>query len=247
MKFKLFYLFIICAFILSCTNSNLKKNKANYNPYKSTGFALIYDEGDYKGKIISRKLNEDNYEIGHNSIRKNSYVKITNPNNMKSIKLKVTKKIDYPSFFNILITKKVSDDLNLNKDLPYVEITEIIKNKSFIAKKAVTFSEEQNVFNKAPVTKVKIDNISLEKNKNKEKIKKFSIIIGTFYSKESTEELKYILERGYLKKDKLLIKKLGKNKYVLSSRPHSSINTLKKVYFELNKYGLEDLDIKEND
>ena len=40
---------------------------------------------------------------------------------------------------------------------------------------------------------------------------------------------------------------LGKNKYVLSSRPHSSINTLKKVYFELNKYGLEDLDIKEND
>ena len=54
---------------------------------------------------------------------------------MKSIKLKVTKKIDYPSFFNVLITKKVSDELNLNKDLPYVEITEIIKNRIAVYKK----------------------------------------------------------------------------------------------------------------
>ena len=53
----------------------------------------------------------------------------------------------------------------LNPEFPYVDIQERVKNKSFVAKKAVTFSEEQNVLTKAPVTKVKIDNISKKENK----------------------------------------------------------------------------------
>ena len=48
----------------------------------------------------------------------------------------------------------------MNKDLPFVDIQERIKNKSFVAEKAVTHSEEQRVSNRAPITKVKIDNIS---------------------------------------------------------------------------------------
>ena len=43
------------------------------------------------------------------------------------------------------------------------------------------------------------------------------------------------------------IEKLAKNKYRLFAGPYSSINTLKNRYFELNKYGFEDLDIKQND
>ena len=66
--------------------------------------------------------------------------------------------------------------------MPFVEVERRIKNKSFIAKKAVTYSEEKNVLTKAPVTKVKINNISKSSNdKSKKKSDvNFSIIIGEF-------------------------------------------------------------------
>ena len=104
-------------------------------------------------------------EIGHNKIKKNSIVKITNPENKKSLELKVSKNIRYPDFYKIIITKKVKEKLDLNENIPFVDVEERIRNKSFVAKKAVTFSEEKQVSNKAPVTKVKIDNISIKKKK----------------------------------------------------------------------------------
>ena len=51
----------------------------------------------------------------------------------------------------------------------------------------------------------------------------------------------------YVKKGALKVKKMGKNKFQLFVGPYTSINTLKKRYFELNKYGFDDLDIKQND
>ena len=51
----------------------------------------------------------------------------------------------------------------------------------------------------------------------------------------------------YVKKGALKVKKMAKNKFSLSAGPYASINTLKKRYFELNKYGFEDLDIIQND
>ena len=215
--------------------------------YRSTGFALIYDEEDYKNHIISERLNNNELQIAHNKIKKNSIVRIINPENNKSIELKVSKKINYPAFFNILMTKSVSDKLDLNKDMPFVDIQEKIKNKSFVAKKAVTFSEEQKVSNKAPVTKVKIKNISLEKKVEQKKDKKFSIIVGDFYSKESAINLRETLEKNHVDKGILKVKKLGKNKFRLLAGPYTSINTLKNRYFELNRYGFENLDIQQND
>ena len=43
--------------------------------------------------------------------------------------------------------------------------------------------------NKAPVTKVKIDNISTKQNLKKNNIQKFTIIVGDFYSEESAKNL----------------------------------------------------------
>ncbi len=111
----------------------------------------------------------------------------------------------------------------------------------------MTFSEEKQVSNKAPVTKVKIDNISIKKQKKIKKNKSFTIIVGDFYSGESAKNLKDTLEHKYVKKGALKVKKVGKNKFRLSAGPYHSINTLKKRYFELNKYGFEDLDIEQND
>ncbi len=54
----------------------------------------------------------------------------------------------------------MANELNLNKIMPILEIQEIKKNKSFIAKKAKIYKEEKNIPSKAPVASVKISNIS---------------------------------------------------------------------------------------
>ena len=102
---------------------------------------------------------------------------------------------------------------------------------------------EKAASNISPVTKVKIHNISTQK-KSIKKIKKFSIIIGEFYSKESAHHLKDRLEKNYVEKEALKVKKLRKNKFQLSAGPYTSINTLKNAYFQLNKYGFDNLDIE---
>jgi len=242
MRFSIVFFILILA---SCSNGTLQKN--TIDPHTSSGFALIYNEEDYNQKIISAKLKNSELEIAHRTIKKNSILKITNPENKKFVELKVSKKIKYPSFFKIIITEKVAEELGLSKNIPFVDIQEKFKNKSFIAKKAVTFFEEKKVSDKAPVTKVKINNISTTKEVKTKKTKKFSIIVGDFYSKESAENLIDTLEHKYVKKGSLKVKRVSKNKFRLSAGPYSSINTLKKRYFELNKYGFEDLDIKQND
>jgi len=242
MRFSIVFFILILA---SCSNGTLQKN--TIDPHSSSGFALIYNEEDYNQKIISAKLKNSELEIAHRTIKKNSILKITNPENKKFVELKVSKKIKYPSFFKIIITEKVAEELGLSKNIPFVDIQEKFKNKSFIAKKAVTFFEEKKVSDKAPVTKVKINNISTTKEVKTKKTKKFSIIVGDFYSKESAENLIDTLEHKYVKKGSLKVKRVSKNKFRLSAGPYSSINTLKKRYFELNKYGFEDLDIKQND
>ena len=44
-----------------------------------------------------------------------------------------------------------------------------------------------------------------------------------------------------------MVRNLGKNRFELSAGPYLTINTLKNDYFALNKYGFENLDIKQND
>ena len=240
MKFKIIFIIL---FLHSCSAGSLQQKKSTFAPYISKGFALVYDEKDYVKKIVSRKLNQDELQIAHNKLRINSIVTITNPENKKSLTLKVSKKLKYPDFFTVLITKKVADVLELDTNMPFVDLQQRVKNKSFVAKKSVTFSEEKLASNKAPVTKVQIRNISTQKKFIK-KNKKFSIIIGEFYSKESAYHLKGRLEKNYVEKEALKIKRLGKNKFQLSAGPYTSINTLKNAYFQLNKYGFDNLDIE---
>ena len=215
MKFKIIFIIL---FLHSCSAELLQQNKSTFVPYTSKGFALVYDERDYINKIVSRKLNQDELQIAHDSLRTNSIVIITNPANKKSLTLKVSKKLKYPDFFTVLITKKVADVLELDTNMPFVDLQQRVKNKSFVAKKAVTFSEEKAASNKAPVTEVQIRNISTQK-KSIKKIKKFSIIIGEFYSKESAYHLKDRLEKDYVEKEALKVKKLGKNKFQLQPVP----------------------------
>ena len=241
MKFSSIF---IIFFLFSCSNGTFNTN--NNKSYTSKGFALIYDENDYQKKIISTKLNPNNIEIGHNQLNKNSYVVITNPINKKSLTLKVSKKVKYPDFFKVLITEKLANELNLNPKMPYIEIEKRVKNKSFVAKKAVTHSEEKNVLTKVPITKVKINDISKDsKDPSKNQYaNKYSIIVGNFYSKKWAESLIDILVNEDINKEVFKVIKLGKNNYQLLAGPYTSINTLKSDYFKLNKYGFDNLDLK---
>ena len=103
MKFN--YLLIIL-FLFSCVNNNYNTSSTIF--YSSKGFALVYNEQDYKNKIISKKLNTDKIEASHSKIKRNSIILITNPVNNKSVTLKVSNKSKYPDFYNVLITDKLS-------------------------------------------------------------------------------------------------------------------------------------------
>ena len=68
MKFKNL---IIILFLFSCAPGNINKDNSNYIPYTTKGFVMIYDEIDYDKKKISVKLDNEEFQIAHNTIKKN--------------------------------------------------------------------------------------------------------------------------------------------------------------------------------
>ena len=245
MKFKLIFLFF---FVLACTP--LPKTVNQKIPYISSGFAYIYNEYDFKEKIISGKLNNEKKEISIQNLRTGTLVKIINPKNNNSIILKNIKRIKYPDFYKILITKAVMEELSLDFDLPILEIIEIKKNKSFIAKKAKIFSEERKTPSNAPVTSVKISNISKNKTKKlKNEVNIIFIHIASFYSTETAKFLRQriIKELSEFDSKKIKIKKINSKETQVISGPYNSVNLLKNDYIKLKKFGFEELNIFTNE
>ena len=245
MKYKLIILFLL---LTSCVQyySKLELNRS----FNSKGFAYIYNDEDFLNKAIKGKLDNNSLQIAHNKLRPGSLIKITNIKTNDSIILKNSKRFEYPEFYKILITKPVADELNLEKDLPLVEIIEVKKNKSFVAKKTKIFKEEEKIYNNAPVEVVTIDNISKKKKvKNKTIKNKLYIIIAEFYSKDSAFLLKKRITQELTNFDgkKLYIKSKKSNKITLLSGPYNSINLMKNDYIQLKNFGFEELDISTNE
>ena len=239
MKFRFFLIILIASCSPHLTTYNSKKN------YSAKGFAYIYNESDYKNKIIKGSMNKEIMQISHQNLRTGTLIKITNPKNKESIVLKNIKRIKYPNFYKVLITKPVADKLDLNIDLPILEIIEIKKNKSFVAKKAKIFSEEKTIPSKAPVASVEISNISKIKKKDIKKVDQIYILIGSFYSINTAQFLKesIIKEVPSLNKKKLKIKKINNKETQVISGPYTSVNLCKNDYIKLINFGFEELDI----
>ncbi len=245
MSYRLIILFFI---LTSCaqnyTSSQVKK------PYASKGFAYIYSDEDFSNQAIHQKLDNSTFQIAHNKLRAGSLIKIINIKTNDSIILKNNKKVDYPEFYKILITKPVADNLNLEINSPLVEVMEVKKNKSFVAKKTKIFKEEERIHNNAPVESVIIDNISSNNNKKKKIIKdKFYIVIAEFYSKKSAFNLKKRITQELTNFDskKLYVKSEKSDKTTLLSGPYNSVNLMKNDYIQLKSFGFEDLDISVNE
>ena len=242
---KIILLFILIASLNACSSVQTSKKLDEKQYYNSAGFALIYTEDLYSQKIINKKINNEGLHALHSFLKVNTPIKIINPKNSKYVETKVYKKAKYPTIFNIVLSKKISSILELDIDNPYVEIFEIKKNKTFVAKESNTFEEEKNVAEKAPVNEIQVDDLSesqTETVKKKTTETNFIIIINEFYYFESANKLKTELLKN-IKTSKISIKKMNKNKYRLFAGPFKNFNALKTTYISLNTLGFENLSV----
>tara|TARA_B100000780_G_scaffold272148_2_gene233982 strand:- start:1361 stop:2068 length:708 start_codon:yes stop_codon:yes gene_type:complete len=235
MKYKIIFFLVLT----SCVNATYY-DKNNFL-YSAQGFAFI------ENKLFENTDKE--FFVSHNKLKLGTKIRISNPSNKKFIEAIVKKKIKYNNFYKVLINQNIAKELNLNLNFPYVEITEIRLNKSFIAKKAVTQNIEKKIANKAPVTKINIDNLAKPKKIIKNQTKTYSILVAEFYNLSSAEMLKKRLNTILVKFNYHLIyiNKKDNKSYELLMGPYNTINKLKNDYIELSDSNFEDLDIKIND
>ena len=155
--------------VASKPSDEIEEDNSKYifnREYTNQGFALIYDETLFNEKSISKKLDSRGLFIFHTKIRKNSFVKITNPENTKTVIAQViSNKAIFSNFYNSVITKRIVDELLLDENEPYVELSLISNESTFVAKKAKTFDEEKKVAQKAPVDGITIDNLGTKEKK----------------------------------------------------------------------------------
>ena len=186
--------------VTSKSSDEIEEDNSKYifnREYTNQGFALIYNEKLFNQKKISKKIDNRGFYIFHTKIRKNSFVKITNPENKKTVIAQViSNKAIYSNFYNSVITKRIVDELLLDENEPYIELSLVSNESTFVAKKAKTFDEEKNVAQKAPVDGITIDNLGTEEKKELPKTTQnnflYSIKIADFYYKDSAE---YMIQR----------------------------------------------------
>ena len=223
----------------------IEEDDLNYifnRDYKNQGFALIYNEDLFTGQ----KIDNNSLSIFHKKIKKNSFVKITNPFNDLSITAKVvSNKIEYPEFYNSVITQRIVEELSIDMNEPYINLSLISNDSTFVAKKAKTYEEEKMVAEKAPVDGIIIDNLGSVEKKDIKIIKKsflYSIIIADFYFKDSAENmLDRIKEETNIKNP--VIKKLSQTKYRVLLGPFSDIKKLEESFNEIKPLNFENLKI----
>ena len=244
-KILTFLLFII---LNSCVTAPVEKKDNSIIPksyFLSKGFALVYNEELYEKKLVKGKIEDRSLTIFQKNLKKNTKVKITNLINSKYLIADVGKKVEYPYFYNSVISRRISKNLEIDELEPYVEIKELLDGSSFIAKKAKTFDEEKNVASKAPIDDIQIKNLSNnEKEESKVNNRKFSYImkIADFYFEKSADQMKTrVLTETSIKK--VNINKLSKNKFSVYLGPFNNLNSLKKSFNAINVLQFDTIEI----
>ena len=253
MNFKKIILIISIFFLVGCNQHSEKGKSIVFSPklkYKNTGFALIYNDKLKKNKKISKKIDNRSLLIFHKSIKENSFVKITNPDNQKSIIAEVvSNKVKFSEFYNSVITLRIAEELSLNFHEPFVNLVLISQNSTFIAKKAKTFNEEKKVAEKAPVDGIKIINLGATEKKEKKQKKNtsflYSIKIADFYYKNSALNMIGRI-KNETKINNPIIKKLSHTKYRVLIGPFNDIKKLEESFNEIKSLNFENLEILKN-
>ena len=249
MNYRLIVYIFVVIFLNSCEKT-ISYNKSNTdisfeNKYKNIGFALIYKD---ELKDI-KKLEERSLDIYHKFLKKNSNVKITNPENGNSlIAIVKSNKVKFSPFYNSILSSRIVEELELDLNEPYVEIILISKESTFIAKKAKTFDEERNVAEKAPIDGIQINDLN-SKNVAKKKIKNkkfsYSIKVADFYYEDTAKIMKDRIKKE-TSLNKLQIIKISSTKYRVLIGPFNDIKSLKESFEKMNSLKFENLEILNN-
>jgi len=247
-----FLLLIFCIFLNTCTAVNVRKENSiliNKKPFINKGFALIYSDSLLQKKIITKKIDDRSLIIFQKNLKINTSVRIKNMLNNKSIVAKVGPNVKYPLFYNTVISRRISEDLEIDLNEPYIEILEIVKDSFFIAKIAKTFDQEKNVANKAPVDTVNINDLN-QKSEEERKTKKikfsYVIKIADFYYINSAKSMKDRI-KNETKTNHVKIKKLSTTKFRVFLGPFNTINSLQKAFNDINILEFENVEIIKND
>jgi len=248
MRFKIIILFFLASCVPKDLSKNYKKEIIFTNVFINHGFALIYDNNMKKQKIVSKSIDDRSLIVFQKNLKKDTVVKITNLYNNKSIVAKVGPKVNYPIFYNSVISKRISQELELDLNEPYVEIKEINQNSTFVAKKAKIFEVEKKVADKAPVDDISIKSINdeskkikIKKNIKKKKFK-YIIKIADFYFINSAESLKKrIFDELQIKNVK--IKNISKTVFRVYLGDYDDLDSLKKAFNDISKLEFENIEI----
>lgn len=243
-------LIVFFIFLIGCEQNNLKKDVVNreiMSKYKNSGFTLVYDPVLKKEKKISKKIDNKSLFIFHKNLKKNSFVKITNPINQKTVIAEViSNKVRFSDFYNSVITSRIADELSLNLNEPYIDLVLISQNSTFIAKKAKTYNEEKKVAEKAPVDGIQIDNLGdVNQPKNeakKDNIFSYSIKIADFYYKDSAKNMSdRIIDETNITNP--VIKTISNTKYRVLLGPFNDIKKLEDSFNEIKSLDFENIEI----
>jgi hypothetical protein len=248
MNYKI--IFFLFFFIYSCTavdtNKKLNVKIIPSKDYSNKGFALLFTENLKKNKIISKKIDNRSLIIFQKNLKKNTNVKITNLLNNKTILAKVGANSKYPNFYNSVISKRIYDELELDQNEPYVQITSISESSAFLAKKTKMYEEEKEVADKAPVEGISVSDLSKNKKKNKKNKKtvKFSYIIkiADFYY-ENTAKMMQERIVNELNLNNSRISKISNTNYRVYFGPFDNLKSLKKTFDDINPLNFENIEI----
>ena len=132
MNYKYFY-YLLFIFIISCEqheskivfkeennkvqkikdlkkNEEVKKITNNYSTklkiLNNKGLALIFTNKLFEDKIISNKIKDNTLVIFNKDLEDNTPIKITNLINKKFLISKTSSKLDYPFFYNSVISQR---------------------------------------------------------------------------------------------------------------------------------------------
>ena len=242
---------ILASFILIIGCEQYKPNNfskldlKHVKKYSNSGFSLIYSDN-----LNLKNLDKRSLQIFHKNLKSKSLVKITNPLNNKTLIAEVkSNKVVFSNFYNSVITNRIAELLELNYSEPYVEITLISKDSTFVAKKAKTFEEEKKIAQKAPVDGIKITSLNDNNNDLIKKISNdkfsYSIKVADFYYKKTANLMIDRIKKETFIKDIKLIE-ISKSNYRVLLGPFDDIKSLKESFEKLNLLYFENLEILKN-
>ena len=250
MNYRILSIIFFTFFLIGCEQNSFNKNLANQNnlsKYKNSGFTLVYDNILKQEKKISKRIDNRSLVIFHKNLKENSFVKITNPKNQKTIIAEViSNKAKFSDFYNSVITLRIAEEISLDLKEPYIELVLISQNSTFVAKKAKTFKEEKKVAEKAPVDGIQIDNlgetIDPKEEITKDSVFNYSIKVADFYHKDSAKSMSdRIINETNIKNP--IIKRISNTKYRVLLGPFNDIKKLKESFNDIKSLNFENIEI----